>query len=743
MRRGARAAAAPARSGLLAAVALAAIAAVTTLVPACSTKPAPAPVPPAPTPAPSPTPVAPPPTPAPSVAFREVPAPRIDVSLAVEQSSFALPFGDWLVRAGGAVARLQGRLLLSAPSRTAAPLWSVQAGSFGMREAAEAEAARLTRLLGLPATVAEGGGRFGVRAGAPAERKEAEALLMKVRRDAVPEAFLVGASPNGGATGSVVVEEATGRRELPSPVELQAADGSLLPVGDGRYRGTLLVRATGRGTVHVIDRVNLEDYLKGVVPGEMGPRVYDEVEALKAQTIAARSYAVRHLGDFAAEGYDLCATPRCQVYGGAGVEQPLSTQAVEETAGEVLLWKGQVADTLFTSTCGGRTEAAANVFPGYASVDAPYLASVPCWGETPWALATGSRVAAEKPTSLLGLRGRALLASLGRKGTAWADLKVAHAALRERMGLPPGAPPRTLAPAGIYEDLAGAAALGDPDLLTEEPERAAAPAAWPTKARDTYAVLVRFQLTGGTPLPVERAFRPEEAAGLWASLLIRMGGLEEVDGRLVGVDGTKLTVKGARGRVEYDLEPDAPLARGSGDGWEPVRRLDLFPGDRIRLYAKESRAVALAAPAAPARGLYERDSAWVHWIRRYTGTELMAKLRERDASRKGTTVRRLQVLSRGESGRAKQVRVTTDRETFTLTGLEIRFALSLPETLFTLAPGTEPGGETIFTFYGRGWGHGVGLCQNGAFGMSLAGKGYREILAHYYPGAVVGPAPQR
>src|SRR5439155_19361630 len=119
------------------------------------------------------------------------------------------------------------------------------------------------------------------------------------------------------------------------------------PAGDATYRGHLLLRATGRGTLHLIDRVNLEDYLKGVVPSEMGPRVFDELEALKAQTVAARSYALRRKGDFAAEGYDLCATPRCQVYGGVAVEQPLTSSAVEETSGEVLLFRGRIADTLF------------------------------------------------------------------------------------------------------------------------------------------------------------------------------------------------------------------------------------------------------------------------------------------------------------------------------------------------------------------------------------------------------------
>jgi len=119
----------------------------------------------------------------------------------------------------------------------------------------------------------------------------------------------------------------------------------------------------------------------------------------------------------------------------------------------------------------------------------------------------------------------------------------------------------------------------------------------------------------------------------------------------------------------------------------------------------------------------------------------MSRLKARDASRRGREVLGLRVLSRGVSGRASKVEVETDAGRLVLTGLEIRFALSLPETLFTVVAGRGEDGERRFTFFGRGWGHGVGLCQNGAFGMALAGHPYREILAHYYPGAGIGPAP--
>ena len=130
-------------------------------------------------------------------------------------------------------------------------------------------------------------------------------------------------------------------------------------------------------------------------------------------------------------------------------------------------------------------------------------------------------------------------------------------------------------------------------------------------------------------------------------------------------------------------------------------------------------------------------------MRRFTGAELMGKLLERDASRKGSVVRRLDVLARGASGRAAKVRVTTDRETLDLSGLEVRFALGIPESLFTLVTGKDETGAPVHTFFGRGWGHGVGLCQTGTFGMALAGKTHAEILAAYYPGTLLGawPAP--
>lgn len=716
------------------------------LLPACVPRPVPVTGhPPVEMPVPSPTATPAPTVPAPAPAFREVPEPRLDIGVAVDRAEYVLPAGEWLVRSGGEARRHLGSLAIRPTGGAApavAPAFQIQAGSFARRDLAEAEAVRLGALLALPASAAETGGRWGVRLGEPGGRAALQPLLSRVRRDAVPDAFLVGLPVPGAPARTLLVEGPAGVQEVPSPLELQAADGALLPVNDARYRGNVLLVATPRGTLHVVNRVGLEEYLLGVVPLEMGPRVYDEIEALKAQAVAARTYAVKRRGDFSAEGYDLCATARCQVYGGASAEQPLSSQAVRATAGQVLLYAGAPADTLFTSTCGGRTEDARNVFPSYSQAAFPYLRSVSCAGEEKLPIATTAR-APEHAAALgaLALRGRVLLHAAGRHGTSWADLKAARALLTARLGLPAGAPPRTLAADVVFANLAGL--LGDEALLTEESERASAPPAWSDEARRVHAALVRFQIGGPTPLPTTRPFTAEEAAGLWASLLMRAGGLEELEGRLVAVPAGKLVVKTSKGREEETLPADPLLFRGGGEAWTQSDAIEPSPGDRVRLVVREGTVIAVAAIVPAAEGLYERESSWIHWVRRFTGAELMGKLLERDASRKGSVVRRLDVLARGASGRAAKVRVTTDREAFDLSGLEVRFALGIPETLFTLVTGKDETGAPVHTFFGRGWGHGVGLCQTGTFGMALAGKTHAEILAAYYPGTLLGswPAP--
>lgn len=156
------------------------------------------------------------------------------------------------------------------------------------------------------------------------------------------------------------------------PVRIIPGDG-LLTIGSRRYRGAGEVRLNSIGSLAGINELHMEDYLLGVVPRELGPIAFPEIEALKAQAVAARTYAYANMGKRRANGYDLLATTSDQVYGGVDDEHPLSSQAVQATAGLVAKYNGVLISTLYSSTSGGFT---ANSEDVYANA-VPYLRGVP------------------------------------------------------------------------------------------------------------------------------------------------------------------------------------------------------------------------------------------------------------------------------------------------------------------------------------------------------------------------------
>ena len=146
------------------------------------------------------------------------------------------------------------------------------------------------------------------------------------------------------------------------------SDGGLALDGR-RYRGVLELRHRGAGLT-AVNLVPVDDYLLSVVPEEM-PTDWPAA-ALKAQSVAARSFALKSRGRHAAEGYDLCTTTHCQLYKGIASEKTASTAAVRATRGEVLTYGGQPIEALFHTDSGGMTESSENVWGSYV----PYLRAV-------------------------------------------------------------------------------------------------------------------------------------------------------------------------------------------------------------------------------------------------------------------------------------------------------------------------------------------------------------------------------
>lgn len=158
-----------------------------------------------------------------------------------------------------------------------------------------------------------------------------------------------------------------------NPVVFSSSDG-LVTIGNFRYRGIGEARINLAGTLAGINVLSVEDYLYGVVPRELGPIAFPEVEAQKAQAVAARTYAMSGFGKRASDGYDLRATTDDQVYGGYGAEHPVSTAAVDATRGVVATYNGALISALYFSTSGGHT---ADNEEAFNSAAVAYLRGVP------------------------------------------------------------------------------------------------------------------------------------------------------------------------------------------------------------------------------------------------------------------------------------------------------------------------------------------------------------------------------
>ena len=155
-------------------------------------------------------------------------------------------------------------------------------------------------------------------------------------------------------------------------IKVASPDGTL-SMGGRNYRGYFVVRSGKSGLLDAINHLSLEDYLLGVVPSEMP--VDWPLETLKAQAVAARTYALYRRSESSEEEYDLLSDVNDQVYRGREREDERTSKAVRQTAGMILTYKNSLVRALYHSTSGGRTENGGEVFAG---ANLPYLKSVWC-----------------------------------------------------------------------------------------------------------------------------------------------------------------------------------------------------------------------------------------------------------------------------------------------------------------------------------------------------------------------------
>ena len=553
--------------------------------------------------------------------------------------------------------------------------------------------------------------------------------------------------------------------DLRAPVVFAPEDPEAHPVrfNEKPYRGRLEVFANTKGTLTVVNVIPLEDYVRGVVPNELSPGGWPELEALKAQAVAARTYAVSNLGRFAAEGFDLTPDTRSQVYGGRSTEHPLTDRAVFETRGRIATYKGAPINALYTSTCGGRTEHAENIFGGKPL---PYLRGRECALEAggrfapvtvrtsrePPSIKSAEHATSARDAALLAVRGFNLPARLGDE---WLASNVTTEELRDLLGrlaaharqpAPPVNADATRA-AGFATALAlaldgesrGAALLNSADVEYILSFRDASDV--PQQHRADVAAMLRGGhlglFTDGTLRPRQALSRARVFRSVAHALEARGHVRFQKGTARVGAGGALLIRPSSGKDSSPAFAPDAHIFRAFGEGLFAVRELELVGGEALTFHTN-ARGEIDYLEARPAAGgaASDRVSPFANWSETLTPSGALSRL-SRSIPDVGSLLD-LRVRRRGVSGRVLDLEVVGTAATAHVRGGRIRSALRLREQLFVIDREFDETGRVVkFTFAGRGWGHGVGMCQVGAFGLARAGLSYEKILKSFYTGISV------
>jgi stage II sporulation protein D len=162
-------------------------------------------------------------------------------------------------------------------------------------------------------------------------------------------------------------------RGMVKAVLVPRENGNPLEINGKRFKGVLEIYPDGSSAFAVVNTLNVEDYLKGVLPPEIGKRAPNEFEALKAQAVAARTYALATKDKYPGKQYDLINDIRDQVYTGISGESKATNRAINQTRGQAIMYRGELIEAYYHSTCAGQTE---NIEEVWNREPLPYLRSV-------------------------------------------------------------------------------------------------------------------------------------------------------------------------------------------------------------------------------------------------------------------------------------------------------------------------------------------------------------------------------
>jgi stage II sporulation protein D len=350
----------------------------------------------------------------------------------------------------------------------------------------------------------------------------------------------------------------------------------------------------------------------------------------------------------------------------------------------IATYAGQPINALYSSTCGGRTESSENIF----SEKLPYLVSVMCVYKHPEPKPfTATRQFPDFRSALLGVAGVSnytdLRRFLGIQGT----------------GEPPSSNVRDLAKYLRENFYPNAKPSSDLDFMVEQD----------------------ILPSTGMPNRNDVLYR----------LIERKGAFEWQQGVLTSWDGQTMTLAVAGRPTTFRLSPDAPIYFRMGEERSPISKGGWIGGELFDFRAVDGVIQMAVYRRNFVNSTSDRYSRLALWQVHKTKQEIDTAFRPLNL---GET-RGIRVLERGLSERPVSTEITGSLGKTTVRALRLRTLLGLRDSMFYFDEERNSRGDLIgMTFYGTGWGHGVGMCQVGAFGMAMDGAKYDEILKAYYTG---------
>jgi stage II sporulation protein D len=543
------------------------------------------------------------------------------------------------------------------------------------------------------------------------------------------------------------------------PVSFGSMNERAMPVKlNGKaYRGKIEVFVNSRGTLTVVNVVPIEDYLLGVVPRELG---LPSLEAQKAQAVAARTYALANKNGFGAQGFDLLPTVYSQVYGGVSAESSMGTQAVMQTRGIFATYNGKPINALYTSTCGGRTENSENIFD-YAE---PYLRGVECSLEghrhfdpfmikssrNPAKLRDEQNLELTRLISLFAVNGFQL--NTAQITDEWfeepptpSELSNWLNQLATRFGKTfpnvarDSAKPLELArilSTMIYGEGYANTLLSEADINYQLTFDDAAEIPQPRRA--DVAILLRdgwFSIYPDLTIKPNKHFSRAKMLQLIRQIYEKKKWMPALQtGVTEAAENGMLNLRSGKTKRTVMIRPDVFLFRQFGEQFYPIRETALVGGENVNFQTDASGAVIyLEIKPADTTVTAEKMSPFTLWNTNLSPSAVQSRL-SRYVRGLGALID-VRVAKQGFSRRAVDLEIVTTNGTFHLKGGKIRSALRLKEQLFVINKRYDSNGRaTSYSFTGRGWGHGVGMCQYGAYGLGKMGVKYDAILKHYYTG---------